>query len=383
MRILVAPSGYKECLLAGEVAAAIAAGLARACPEAEVTCLPLVDGGEGFTQAMTAACGGRLQPERVTGPTGAPVEAAWGRVGDTAILDMASAGGLRLVPRDARNPLATTTRGVGELLRAALDGGARRILLGCGDSGTCDGGAGLAQALGFRLLDAEGRDLPPGGGALVALDRIETAGRDPRLMGVTVEVACNTSVKLCGPDGVSRGFGAQKGASPADIERLEAGLHRLAEVAARDLGAAGLLDLPGGGASGGLGAGLHAFLGARLRPWAEVTLARLDLDRRLAGADLVLTAEGGLDRQTARGKIPAEVARRAGRLGVPVIALAGALGEGVEALGLDAHFASLRGPGGLEQAMARASADIEACAEQVLRAVLIGRRMARRGRAAA
>lgn len=383
MRILVAPSGYKECLLADEVAAAIAAGLRRACPEAEVTALPLVDGGEGFTRAMTAVGGGRLQPVRVTGPTGAPVEASLGWVGDTAILEMASAGGLRLVPRHARDPLSTTTRGVGELLRAALEGGARHILLGCGDSGTCDGGAGLAQALGFRLLDAAGCDLPPGGGALVALDRIETAGLDPRLAGVTVEVACNTRVKLCGPKGVSRGFGAQKGASPADIERLEAGLHRLAVVAARDLGADGLLDLPGGGASGGLGAGLHAFLGAQLRPWAEVTLARLDLDRHIAGADLVLTAEGGLDGQSARGKIPAEVARRAGRLGVPVIALAGTLGEGAEALGLDAHFASLRGPGSLEQAMARAAADLEACAEQVLRAVMVGRRMAQPARAAA
>lgn len=379
MRVLVAPSGYKECLMAGEVAAAMAAGVRRACPEAEVRSIPVVDGGEGFAQAVTQAAGGRMQALDVTGPVGQPVPSRLGWIGEAmAVMDMASAAGLRLVPPDARDPLRTTTRGVGELIRAALDGGARHILLGCGDSGTCDGGAGMAQALGWRLLDAAGRDLPPGGGALVELARIEAAGRDPRLAGVTIEVACNMGVPLCGPRGVSLGFGAQKGASPAAMERLDAGLARLAEVLARDVGVAGLRDMPGSGASGGLGAGLHALLGARLRPWQEVTFDRLDLDRHIAACDLVLTAEGGLDAQTLRGKAPAEVARRARAQGVPVIALAGTLGEGAGALhgeGIGAFFSSLAAPGPLAQAMARAADDIARCAEQATRAVLIGARI--------
>jgi len=391
LRILVAPSGYKECLLADAVARAIAAGIRRACPEARVTELPLVDGGEGFATRMAAVRGGTLRPVPVTGPLGHPVRVGIGWFADpsgqpVAVIGMAAAAGLRLVPAEARDPLRTTTAGVGEMIRAALDGGARRILLGCGDSGTCDGGAGMAAALGIRFLDRNGAALPPGGGALAELHRIDLSGRDPRLDGVRIEVACNATIPLLGPDGAARRFGPQKGGTPEGIARLEAGLARLAFCLARDGGAAGLDSLPGAGASGGLGAGLHALLGARLRPWQEVTLPALELDAHLAAADLVLTAEGAIDASTVPGKIPAELCRRARPLGLPVIALAGTLAPEARALldhGAAALFSSLVRPGPLEAAMGRAPADLEFCAEQAMRAVLLGRRLALRAACAA
>jgi glycerate kinase len=385
LRILVAPSGFKECLHADAVAEAIAAGLARACPAARVTQRPVVDGGEGFARAMAIAGGGHVEALRVTGPVGQPVDAhiGWpgGAMAGTAVIEMASAAGLRLVPRDARDPLRTTTRGVGELIRAALDRGARRLLIGCGDSGTNDAGAGMAQALGFRLLDAAGQDLPPGGASLARLARIDAAGRDRRLDGLPVTVACNTRVMLAGPGGVARRFGPQKGAGPEAIRALEAGLAAFAATAARDLGVHGLDALPGGGASGGLGAGLHALLGARLRPWQEVVLDGLALDRAIAAADLVVTAEGGVDAQTLHGKVPGIVGAKAKAMGVPVIALAGSIGPGFEAVhaaGIDAVVSTPGRAMSLEEAIGRAGEDIARAAEQALRSVLVGLSLAAR-----
>lgn len=385
LRILVAPSGYKECLYAAEVAAAIAAGLRRASPAARIVTRPVVDGGEGFARTLSLASGGHVERLTVTGPLGTSVESHIGWLGrapvPTAVIEMAAAAGLRLVPRDRRDPLVTTTQGVGELIRAALDRGARRLLIGCGDSGTNDAGAGMAAALGFRFLDAEGAALPPGGGALARLARIDAAGRDPRLAGVAIEVACNTRVLLTGPSGVARGFAPQKGATPNQVALLEAGLRRFAAVAARDLGAAGLEALPGGGASGGLGAGLQALLGARLLPWQAVTAEALGLEREIAAADLVITAEGGIDGQTPRGKIPAEIARRAAQRGIPVIALAGTVGEGAEAVheaGIDAVYSTLGAAVPLPEAIRRAPQDIARAAEQALRGVLMGMRMSHR-----
>jgi glycerate kinase len=385
LRILVAPSGFKECLHADAVADAIAAGLARACPAARVTLRPVVDGGEGFARAIATAGGGHVEALTVTGPVGQPVDAhiGWpdGAMAGTAVIEMASAAGLRLVPRDARDPLLTTTRGVGELIRAALDRGARRLLIGCGDSGTNDAGAGMAQALGFRLLDASGRDLPPGGAWLARLARIDATGRDRRLDGLPVTVACNTSVMLSGPGGVARRFGPQKGAGPVAVRLLENGLAAFAATAARDLGVQGLDALPGGGASGGLGAGLHALLGARLRPWQEVVLDGLALDRAIAGADLVVTAEGGVDAQTPHGKVPGIVAAQARAMGVPVIALAGSIGPGFEAVheaGIDAVVSTPGRAMPLEEAIARAGEDIARAAEQALRSVMVGLSLAAR-----
>ncbi|MDT0341249.1 glycerate kinase family protein [Streptomyces litchfieldiae] len=380
-RFAVAPSGLKESLSAAAAADAIAEGLLRAAPGAEIDLLPLVDGGEGTAEALAAAAGGRLVPRVATGPVGAPVHSHFALLDGTAVVEMAAVAGLSLVPTDQRDPGATTTFGVGELIRAALDTGVRRILVGCGDSGTSDGGAGALQALGVRLLDAAGRELPRGGAALRHLDRIDPTGLDPRLAETELLVACNPYNVLCGPRGVARVFGPQKGAGPALVEELSAALEHWADVLLRDVAPAGL-DLRlgvGTGASGGLGAGLAA-VGARLRPRFEVLLDHLDLDARLARADLVVTAEGALDRQTSLGKIPGEVARRAKALGIPVLALAGTIGEGaheVRLVGVDAYSGILPAPLALPEALARGREFLADAAEQALRMVLLGSRLAR------
>lgn len=383
LRVLVAPSGYKECLEADRVAEAIAKGVLRALPDARVTRLPLVDGGEGFAQAMAAATGGETRSLRVTGPVGQPVEACLGWLGGTetrtAVVEMAQAAGLRLVPTDARDPMTTTTYGVGELIRAALEGGARRILVGCGDSGTNDGGAGMAQALGVRLLDADGLDIRPGCEGLADLARIDASAREPRLADARIEAICNVTNVLCGPRGVARVFGPQKGASPEMVERMDAALEQYARV----LEAAFAIDvrqMPGGGASGGLGTGLKVLLGAELRSRYDVVLPYFDLDARLAEADLVFTAEGGIDLQTPNGKIPVEVARRAKLLGLPVFALAGAVGDTARIVyehGVDAFFSTAMRPCPMEMAMAEAEAQLTLGAENVMRTVLAGRAMPR------
>lgn len=378
MRILVAPSGFKESLGAEEVADHIEAGILRVMPDAEVMKAPMVDGGEGFTRALVEATGGALHSVKVTGPVGEPVEAHFGILGGdgprTAVLEMASAAGLRLVPRDVRDPSVTTTRGVGELILAALDAGAERILVGCGDSGTSDGGAGMAQALGVRLLDREGDELEPGGGELARLDRIDTSGRDARLDEVRIDVACNWHNLLFGPRGVARVFGPQKGASPEQVERLDAALENYAAVVRREIGP-DVREMPGGGASGGLGTGLNVLLGATLHPRYDVVSRYLEVEELLERADLVLTAEGGIDFQTPRGKIPAEIARRAGRLGLPVIALVGTVGEDAHVnheAGIDAYLSILKEPCTLEEAIERAGELVEECAEEAMRLVMLG-----------
>lgn len=383
LRVLVAPSGYKECLEADRVANAIAAGVRRAMPDAHITALPLVDGGEGFALAMAMATGGRTETFQVVGPVNQPVEATLGWLGAggprTAVVEMAQAAGLRLVPVGARDPMKTTTRGVGELILAALDGGAERILVGCGDSGTNDGGAGMVQALGVRLLDADGDDIRHGCEGLADLAQVDIDQRDPRLDGVRIEAICNITNVLCGPHGVARVFGPQKGASPETVERMDAALDTYAAV----LESAFHVDvrqMPGGGASGGLGTGLKVLLGAELRSRYDVVLPYFNLDERLAEADLVFTAEGGIDLQTPNGKIPVEVARRAKLLGLPVFALAGAVGDPARIVyehGVDAFFSTTMRPCPLEMAMAEAETQLALGAENVMRVVLAARAMPR------
>ncbi|WP_330320488.1 glycerate kinase [Streptomyces clavifer] len=390
-RFAIAPSGFKESLSAQDAAQAIAEGLLRVVPDAEVDLIPLVDGGEGTARALAAATGGRLVHRTETGPVGEPVDTHFALLGGpahgprTAVVEMAAVAGLSLVPPDRRDPMVTTTYGVGGLIRAALDAGAHRILVGCGDSGTSDGGAGALQALGARLLDAEGRELARGGGELRRLARIDTSGLDPRLSEAEMLVACNPYNVLCGPQGVARVFGPQKGATPGQVEELSLALDHWAGVLARDVrprlcgvsGAAppdSLRHGPGTGASGGLGAGLAA-LGASLLPRFEVLLDHLDLDARLARADLVITAEGALDRQTPRGKVPSEVARRAKLHGRPVLALAGTIGDGaqqVRASGVDAYSGILPAPVGLAEALSRGGEFLTDASERALRMVLIG-----------
>ncbi|WP_419994246.1 glycerate kinase [Streptomyces boninensis] len=382
-RYAIAPSGFKESLSAEHAAEAIAEGVRRVVPDAETDLIPLVDGGEGTAAALATATGGALLQHRATGPVGTPVDTHFALLGSgeigTAVVEMAAIAGLSLVPRDRRDPGATTTYGVGQLIRAALDAGVPRILIGCGDSGTSDGGAGALQALGARLLDADGRELPRGGRHLARLSRIDTSGLDPRLFGTDLQVACNPYNVLCGPRGVARVFGPQKGASPAQVEELDTALERWATILTRDFAVASDLRTGlGTGASGGLGAGLAA-LGAQLRPRFEVLLDHLDLDARLAAADLVITAEGALDHQTPRGKVPAEVARRAKAAGRPVLALAGTIGAGareVRAMGVDAYAGILPGPVTLQEALASGRENLTDATERALELLRLGARLA-------
>jgi glycerate kinase len=332
VRIVVAPQEYKGTLTAEEAAAAMAKGVGRALPDAIVDVLPLADGGPGTVRAIVRARGGALRRTTVRGPLGKPVEAEWGLLDDsTAVIEMAAAAGLVLVPEAQRDPRITTTYGVGELVSAALNAGARRVVVGLGGSATNDGGAGMAEALGVRLSDAEGRDLPPGGAALASVARIDASGFDARLAGVSVLGATDVRNPLCGPEGASIIYGPQKGATPEVALELDAALARYAAVIERDLGMA-VADVTGAGAAGGLGAGLIAFLHAEIRPGIEVVAEVVRLRERIHGADLVITGEGRLDGQTQYGKTVAGVARIAKEEGVPVIVVPGALGNGWESM---------------------------------------------------
>jgi glycerate kinase len=321
MRVVVAPDKFEGSLTAGRAAEAIRAGLLRARPDAEVVALPLGDGGAGTLEALVAAGFERVRVP-ATGPTGEPVQAAIAVDGDRCFVEMAEASGLKRLPGGRRAPLEATTYGTGELLRAALDRGARAVVLGIGGSATTDGGAGMAAALGARFLDDAGAGLPPGGAALLRLAHIDTAGVDPRLREVRVTVAADVDNPLVGPDGAAHVFGPQKGAGPDDVLLLDSALRRYARVLAADLGV-DLADTPGAGAAGGLGAGAIAFLGARIRSGIELVLELVGFDREVATADLVVTGEGKLDAQSLRGKAPVGVARAATAHGVPVVALAG------------------------------------------------------------
>jgi len=330
MRIIAAPQEYKGTLTAEEAAAAIAEGVRRALPEADVDEVPLPDGGPGTVRAIVSVTGGELRTERVQDPLGRPVDAAWVLLPDgTAVIEMAAASGLVLLTEGERDPRSTTTHGVGELVRAALDAGSRRLIVGLGGSATNDGGAGMAAALGALLLDAAGNELPPGGAALARLDRIGMSGLDPRLREAGITGASDVTNPLCGPEGASHVYGPQKGASREVAAELDAALENYARVVERDLGAS-VRDVPGAGAAGGLGAGIIAFLGAAIRPGFDVVAETVGLRERLAGADLMVTGEGRLDGQTRYGKTVAGIARIASEAGVPLLVVPGALGDGWE-----------------------------------------------------
>jgi len=379
MKIIIAPQALKGSLDARRTAQAIAPGLQRIWPDAEYILLPIADGGEGTVQALVEATGGQIIPARVTGPLGAPVESFFGILGTpdippTAIIEMAAAAGLPLVPAPQRDPRLTTTRGVGELIRLALDRGVRRFIVGIGGSATNDGGAGMAQALGASLLDVHGTELPPGGAALARLSRVLVRQLDPRLAESSVLAACDVTNPLCGPEGASAIYGPQKGASPEMVGELDAALAHYAAILLRDLGK-DVRDVPGAGAAGGLGAGLLAFLNAALTPGAPLILDTLRLSEHLPGAALLFTAEGRLDGQTAYGKAVAAVAASALAHHVPVVALAGSLGPGYEALyqsGIDAILPLPDVPLALESAMQRAEELLSAAAERAARLISLG-----------
>lgn len=333
MKVVVAPNAFKGTLTASQAAAAIARGVLEVFPDADVIQVPVADGGDGTMEALVSANDGEYRTAQVEGPLGDPVQASYGLIdsGRTAVVELATASGLTLIPPERRDPRRTSTYGFGQLLEAARHAGVAGIIAGIGGSATNDGGAGMAQALGYRLLDAQGRELERGGSALVRLERIDPSGVDAAWRKVAVKVACDVTNPLTGPEGASAVYGPQKGADPHAVRELDAALGRLADVIERDLGKE-VADISGAGAAGGTGAGLVAFLDARLVPGAPLVVESAGLEAKLQGADLVITGEGRVDEQTAFGKAPGEVARRAQAAGVPVVLVAGSKGQGWEAL---------------------------------------------------
>lgn len=319
-RWLVAPQEFKGTLTAAEAATALAEGLRRGAPGVELDVAPLADGGPGTVDALLTGLGGEWETRTVQGPLGAPVLATYGLLdsGRTAVIEMAAASGLSLLAPNERDPRRTSTAGTGELIRAALDRGCERLIVGLGGSATNDGGTGALAALGFRFLDAHGVPLPPGGAALMRLARVDASGRHPRLADVEVLVATDVTSPLLGPDGASRLFGPQKGADAHAVTELESALAHLAGVVAP-----GLAQVPGAGAAGGFGYGLAALAGGKIVSGYELVARTLRLSERLATADVVLTGEGRFDRQTALGKGPGALAREARRLGKPTVMFAG------------------------------------------------------------
>jgi len=377
MKILIAPDSFKDSLSAEKVADAIAAGLADVMPHAQLVKCPMADGGEGTVEAIVAAGNGQLRRNHVQGPLGAPVEAHWGWLPDshTAIIEMAEASGLQLLKPEQRNACITSTFGTGELIKAALDAGARRVILAIGGSATNDAGAGALQALGLGLFDAQGNHLPRGGLALAHVARIELSGLDPRLAEVRFEIAADVNNPLCGEHGASAIFGPQKGASAEQVRLLDQALGHFADHCANVL-PKDVRHEPGSGAAGGLGFAAKAFFGAQFRAGVEVVAELVGLAEAVKGADLVITGEGRFDAQTLRGKTPFGVASIARAEGVPVVVLAGTLGEGYQALyehGINAAFAIASGPMTLQDACARAAPLLTDRARDIARLLILAR----------
>ena len=370
MKIVIAPDSFKESLSALEAAREIEAGLREIFPHAEYVKVPVADGGEGTVEAMIAATQGRRVSLNATGPLGAPVTSFYGLTGGAApiaVIEMAAASGLELVAPHQRDPLVTTSRGTGDLIRAALDAGARHFILGVGGSATNDGGAGMLQALGAGLLDADGAQIAAGGAALAGLARIDLSGFDPRIVDSVFEVACDVSNPLVGPRGASAVFGPQKGATPDVVAQLDANLRHYASIIARDTGQV-VAEIPGAGAGGGIAAAMLVFLKGRLRPGSEIVADAVGLDAALQDADLVFTGEGRIDSQTVNGKTPVGVARVARRHGKPVIAIGGCLAPdaaAVHAHGIDATFSTVRKAGTAAEAMADAAFNLRSVARNV------------------
>jgi glycerate kinase len=359
MKIVIAPDSFKDSLSAQGVAQAIASGLTEVWPDAELIECPMADGGEGTIEALLAGCDGQWMRNTVSGPLGESVDAQWGWLADsrTAIIEMAMASGLQMLTLEQRDATVTSTQGTGELIRAALDVGAQRVILAIGGSATNDAGTGMLSALGARFLDDQGQPLAPGGLALAQVARIELDGLDPRLKDVQFEVAADVDNPLCGRNGASHIFGPQKGASPEQVLTLDAALGHFAQHSAKVLGR-DESHYPGSGAAGGMGFAAKAYLNASFRPGVEVVADLTGLEAALKGADLVFTGEGRFDAQTLRGKTPFGVAKVAKRAGVPVIVLAGTLGEGYADLyqhGITAAFALTSGPMTLDQACRNAA----------------------------
>ncbi len=362
--IIIAPDKFKGSMTAVEAARCIARGIKAVFPFAELTLLPLSDGGEGLVESLVEAAAGSTETVKATNPLGYSVEARLGIINDkkTAVIEMASASGLTLIPEELRNPAITTTYGTGELIKAALDRKCSELIIGIGGSATNDGGTGMARALGVKFLDRSGQQLKPGGAELNRLDRIDMSEIDSRLDGKDIKVACDVSNPLTGPQGASHIYGPQKGATPDMVEQLEQALVNFARIVERDLGL-NIDSIPGAGAAGGLGAGLIAFLGAKLHSGIDLVLDTLEIDKLLPGCTLLITGEGRLDSQSVYGKTPIGAARRARSFNVPVLALAGSLDGSLDLFrreGITASFAIADGPLSLEESKTRGRQLLEA-----------------------
>ena len=379
MKIVIAPDSYKESLSALEVATQIELGFKEIFPDAEYVKVPMADGGEGTVQAMVEATQGRQVDVEVTDPLGQRITGFYGLTGDgrTAMIEMAAASGLALVPPAQRNPNITTSYGTGELIIAALDAGARHLILGIGGSATNDGGAGMLQALGVQLLDAQGVELARGGAPLAQLARIDMTGLDMRLAECQIEVACDVDNPLTGERGASAIFGPQKGATPDMVQSLDAGLKHFAAIVERDLGVA-VDAVAGAGAAGGMGAAMMAFLKGQLRPGCEIIARAVGLEAAVRDADLVITGEGRIDQQTIFGKTPFGVATVAKQFGKPVIGIAGGLGANAQVVhehGIDAIFSVLSRICTLQDALAEAEHNVRSSARNIAAVLAMGQRM--------
>lgn len=379
MKIIIAPDSFKESVSASRCAQAIKAGFVSIFPQAECVCLPIADGGEGTVEAMVEATDGKMVMLPVMGPMGDFVGAFYGLSGDgqTAFIEMAAASGLMLVPAGERNPLRATSYGTGELIRHALDAGVRHIILGIGGSATVDGGMGMAQALGARFLDERGESVGLGGWALQRLVKIDLSDLDPRLHDCRIEVACDVDNPLLGERGAAAVFGPQKGACIEMVAVLERGLQNYARVM---LAATGqdVAAMVGGGAAGGMGAAARVFLNATLKSGIDIVLEAVHLEEALRDADLVITGEGRMDSQTVGGKAPVGVARIAKKYDIPVIGIAGVLGDGVEAVhqhGIDAVFSILPALAPLAEVLDRGEQNLYACARNIACAIKLGQQI--------
>lgn len=375
MKIVIAPDSFKESLTALEVATAIETGFKRVFPDAEYVKLPMADGGEGTVQSLVDATQGKLIECEVTAPLGEKVKSFFGLSGDgkTAIIEMAAASGLHLVPPEKRNPLLTTSFGTGELIKHALDLGVEKFILGIGGSATNDGGVGMLQALGLQCLDAAGKQIGFGGAQLANIVRIDVSQLDPRLQQVHIEVACDVNNPLCGERGASAIFGPQKGATPEMVHQLDAALAHFAEIAERDCGKQ-IRDHAGAGAAGGMGGGLLLLPDVQLKAGVQIVLDTLRLADFVKDADYVITGEGRMDAQSIMGKTPIGVARTAKQFNKPVIAIVGCLREDYDVVfahGIDAVFPIIRQLGALPDILKQGEQNLISAAQNVARVLAL------------
>lgn len=384
MRIIVAPDSFKGSVSAVCTASAMEKGIKAVFPEAEVIKVPIADGGEGTVESLVAATNGQMIYQEVVGPLGNVVQAYWGIMGDgeTAVIEMAAASGLPLVPKEKQDPRITTTYGTGQLIKAALDSGLKKIIIGIGGSATNDGGSGMAQALGAKFLDGGGQELPYGGGFLVNLHDVDLSGMDKRLTDTVIMVACDVDNPLCGPRGASAVYGPQKGASPEMVVELDAALRNFASKAQQATGK-DIVDYPGAGAAGGLGAGLLFFTNAKLQPGVEIVLTNTGFESLVRTAQFVITGEGRTDFQTAFGKAPVGVAKLAKKYNVPTVCLSGGLGPGYEDVlqqGIDGLMSTVPCPMTLDECIEGGAELIEMGAKRLCQMIKVGMQIKEIGR---